>query len=78
MKSPPSLQQLRAERKLAKQPHQRDTKNLMKSDEQEQDVVVEEDKLDFETFKVNYTEFVTIRKLVQAIKEKVDQDIAQT
>jgi nucleoid DNA-binding protein len=63
---------------MAKQPHQRDTKNLVKSDEQEQDVVVEEDKLDFETFKANYTEFVTIRKLVQAIKEKVDQDIAQT
>ena len=37
-------------------------------------VVVEEDKLDFDTFKANYNELVTVRKLVQLIQEKVETD----
>ena len=37
----------------------------------ESDVVVEEDRLDYNTFKENYNEFVTFRKLVNAIQAKV-------
>lgn len=59
-----SLEKLRNDRKMQK--------NISASKSQSSiDVVVEEDKLHFDTFKVNYTEFATIRKLVQAINTKV-------
>ena len=37
-------------------------------------VVVEEEKLEFDTFKDNYAKFATIRKLVELIKVQVERE----
>lgn len=52
----------------SKQPSQKFNKTKKSNKELNQDVVVEEDRLDFETFYANYKEFATARKLVELIK----------
>ena len=58
-----------------KQPNQKSVKRnnqtSLAETVNESDVVIEEDRLDFDTFKENYNEFVTIRKLANAIQTKV-------
>jgi len=71
-----SLSQLRDHRKQSKLPSQMDSKGIEISQTETEDLVVEEDKLTFDIFKSNYKEFVTIRKLVKALDEKVERDLS--
>ncbi|CAI2367422.1 unnamed protein product [Moneuplotes crassus] len=70
-----SLQKLRDDRKKAKQSSMIEDSEEPKEIEHE---MVEEDKLDFATFKANYTEFVTVRTLVQIIHEVGLKELTET
>ncbi|CAI2362923.1 unnamed protein product [Moneuplotes crassus] len=66
-----SLKKLRDDKKKAK--HSSPPKELEEPKEIEH-IIVEEERLDFDTFKANYTELATVRTLVQAIHERVEKN----